>query len=110
MTKKVLIKNILYSLRIFGFLEGISYVVLFLWAMPLKYLFDDPSFIYPVGMAHGALFIGFLVYLSLASILQKWKIKEFILGGLSSLIPFGTFVFDAKILKHKIIESKSVSG
>lgn len=41
--------------------EGVSTLLLFLVAMPLKYLFDQPGLIRPVGWAHGVLFLTYLV-------------------------------------------------
>ena len=110
MDRAFFIKNFLFTLRVLGFLEGLSYLALFFWAMPQKYIFDDPSMIYPIGMAHGALFVGFCIYLGLTGLVQKWKFTEMLWGFLSSLIPFGTFIFDAKILKRKVAESKSISS
>ena len=60
MNKKFLLKNILFSFRIIGILEGLSYIALMFIAMPMKYMGDNPSLIYPIGMAHGALFVAFV--------------------------------------------------
>lgn len=45
-------------LRVAGILEGISCLALFGFAMPMKYVFDNPEFIRPTGMTHGVLFFG----------------------------------------------------
>ena len=92
-----------------GVLEGLSNIALFFIAMPMKYIFEDDRLIYPIGMAHGVLFVGFCFYLVLTGFVQKWKLSEVGWGFLSSLIPVGTFIFDAKILKKKVAESKSVT-
>ena len=51
------------SLRIVGFLEGISFLLLLFIAMPLKYIWDNPILVKYVGMGHGVLFIVFLAIL-----------------------------------------------
>lgn len=77
-----------------AFIEGISYLVLLLIAMPLKYLADMPMAVTIIGGIHGVLFVALLI---LAFIVKEtynknlgWLIKAFI----SSIIPFGTFYMD----------------
>lgn len=87
------------TLRWVGFLEGISFLLLLFIAMPMKYMFDNPILVKYVGMGHGVLFIAFLVVLFLVCEKQKWSLKMFILGLIASILPFGPFVFDAKLKK-----------
>lgn len=87
------------TLRWVGFLEGISFLLLLFIAMPMKYMFDNPILVKYVGMGHGVLFIAFLVVLFVVCEKQKWSIKMFILGLIASILPFGPFVFDAKLKK-----------
>ena len=42
--------------------EGISFLVLLFVAMPLKYIWDDPSWVRIVGMAHGVLFVAYIAW------------------------------------------------
>ena len=51
------------SLRVVGFLEGLSFLALLFIAMPLKYIWGNPILVKYVGMGHGVLFIAFLVVL-----------------------------------------------
>ena len=39
--------------RIIGFLEGLSYLLLILIAVPVKYIFNSPSMVKYLGMPHG---------------------------------------------------------
>ena len=87
------------TLRLVGFLEGISFLLLLFIAMPMKYIFDNPILVKYVGMGHGILFIAFLVVLFVVCEKQKWSLKMFILGLIASILPFGPFVFDAKLKK-----------
>lgn len=86
-------------LRTVGLLEGLSSIALFFVAMPMRYMFDNPSFIFPAGMTHGILFLIFLVTLLLTSHKQGWAITMFLLGLFAAIIPCGTFLFDWKIKK-----------
>lgn len=86
--------------RTTGWLEGLSYLLLLFVAMPLKYVWGDPSWVRVVGMAHGLLF---LAYVGLAFALydrEDWSMKKLGLAVLASLLPFGPFVFEAKALKR----------
>jgi integral membrane protein len=91
-----LIKSALGRLRIVAFLEGISYLVLLGIAMPLKYLAGIPQAVRVVGMAHGVLFVLFVLLLIQVAVERSWSTKKSLLSFLSSLVPFGTFYADAK--------------
>ncbi|KIX22859.1 membrane protein [Flavobacterium sp. 316] len=79
-------------------LEGVSLLALLFFAMPMKYIFNNPVFVKHVGMAHGILF---LLYIALAVVLkieQKWEMKKFLIICVASIIPFGTFYVEKKYL------------
>ena len=92
-------KTSIGRLRLTGFLEGWSFLILLCVAMPLKYYADIPSVNKVVGMLHGVLFIAYIYFVYEASSEDKWSLKEIILSLLASLIPFGTFYVDKKIFK-----------
>ena len=79
--------------------EGISFLILLLIAMPLKYFAGYPQAVKLVGWAHGVLFIAFLALsFEAKSILNKnffWLVKAF----LASILPFGTFVLERQMQK-----------
>ena len=82
--------------------EGISYLVLFFNMLVIKYLNLElyKLLLYPIGMAHGLLFMS---YVTIAFIIwknQKWTIIEFLIVQLGSLIPFGTFYVEKKYLRN----------
>src|SRR5688572_8570934 len=87
--------------RLIALLEGISFLVLLFIAMPIKYLAGAPLMVKYVGWAHGALFILFLLALIPVTIERSWSWKNVGWSFLASLIPFGTFVLDAKLLRKE---------
>ena len=91
-----LIKSALGRLRIIAFLEGVSYLVLLGIAMPLKYMADLPQAVRVVGMAHGVLFVLFVLLLIQVATEKSWSFKKSALSFISSLVPFGTFYADAR--------------
>jgi integral membrane protein len=88
--------------RTIALLEGISFLILLFIAMPLKYMLHEPLPVRIAGMAHGVLFIAFVFYLMLVRSEYNWSIKKSAAAFAASLLPFGTFVLDAKVLKHEI--------
>jgi integral membrane protein len=86
-------------LRVIGFLEGLSFLVLLGIAMPLKYLADEPGAVRVVGMAHGVLFLLYVAAVIQAALEYGWRLKITALLLIASLLPFGPFVADAKLLK-----------
>ena len=49
--------------KIISFLEGISLLLLYFFAMPMKHFFDEPIYVKHIGMAHRVLFILYVIYL-----------------------------------------------
>lgn len=93
--------KLLQSLRILGFVEGVSFLVILFVTMPLKYIWEmrEPNVV--VGMAHGVLFIGYCLLVVVVGYKLKWKLLTIFWALLASVIPFGTFVADKKIFKDK---------
>ena len=97
-----LLKTAIGRLRIIAFMEGCSYLLLGL-TMILKYKFSMPQPNYLVGLAHGILFVLYIVLLLQVSFLHRWSLVKMFMAFLASLIPFGTFYAD-KALFRKINE------
>ena len=74
-----------------GFAEGLSYIILLFIAMPLKYWADMPALVRIVGMAHGILFVAYILALVHATLFYKWTFKIFFLAFILAFLPFGTF-------------------
>lgn len=89
-------------LRLVGFIEGISYLVLLLIAMPLKYWAGMPQAVKVVGWAHGLLFVLFILALLQVTLIHKWNLKKAIIAFVASLIPFGTFILDSSLKKEEL--------
>lgn len=97
----------LRQLRLVAFLEGASFLVLLFVAMPLKYLAGLPLAVRIVGSLHGALFVLFLVALYRAASSRDWPGRRTVTAFVASVLPFGTFVFDAS-LRREIESIRSV--
>ena len=86
--------------KIIAFLEGTSLLLLFFFAMPLKYIFANPNFIRPIGMTHGLLFIGYIIMAIMLKYEENWNWKKFGIIAIASIIPFGTFYIEKKYLRN----------
>jgi integral membrane protein len=99
-------KTVLGRLRIIGFFEGLSYLLLLGIAMPLKYMFGLPQAVQVIGMAHGILFIVFISLSIQAKVVYRWSFSKMIWLWIASVLPFGPFVADYKLLRHSAAEAK----
>jgi integral membrane protein len=87
------------TLRILALLEGISTLLLFAIAMPLKYIWHFDTIMYPVGMTHGVLFLAYCFIVFLVFLNLKWTFSTLLLALAASLIPGGTFYADYKLFR-----------
>ena len=82
-------------------LEGISYLVLFATMLLVKptNLALYKTFLYPIGMTHGILFIGYVALAIFIMKSQKWSFGTLSIVLIASLLPFATFFVERKYLK-----------
>lgn len=93
-----LLSTSLGRLRIIAFAEGISYLLLGV-TMILKYGYDMPQPNYVVGMAHGVLFLVYVILLGQVALTYKWSWIKTSLAFLASLIPLGTFWAEIRLFR-----------
>lgn len=92
-------KTALDSISIFkivSFLEGTSYLLLLVVAVPIKYLADNATFVKALGMPHGVLFLGYILLALWIRSRMRWDLKTTAIVLIASLIPFGTFYVNKK--------------
>lgn len=79
-------------------LEGVSFLVLLLIAMPLKYIWGFPQLVQVTGMFHGILFIAYILGAFYLYKPMKWKFSTLMLVCISSVLPLGPFYVEKKYL------------
>ena len=105
----------IFFFRVVSILEGLSYILLLFFAVPIKYLVGNEVYVKLLGLPHGILFILYIVMafkiqlgnislkklysIKVFNIKYTWKAITFCFILLSSLIPFGTFYVDKKYLR-----------
>lgn len=84
--------------KIIAYLEGISYLSLFFNMFVIKQIDIDlyKKILFPLGMAHGLLFILYIVLAIFLAIEFKWSLKKTIYIVVASVLPFGTFYSESK--------------
>jgi len=88
-------------LRFTGNLEGISYLVLLLIAMPFKYFFDYPLAVTIVGAMHGVLFVAYVIMVAFIFVTKRWSYFWAVWAVFLAFIPFGTFYLDKQLKTKK---------
>jgi integral membrane protein len=94
--------------RIIGILEGISFILLMGVGMPLKYYGGYPHATQDIGMAHGVLFIAYVISVFPVRKELKWSNQTTFLVLLASVIPFGTFIAEYKLFHKKKVQPETV--
>jgi integral membrane protein len=88
--------------KIVAILEGVSYLVLFgnmLLIKPTNIALYK-TLLYPIGMSHGVLFIGYIILAFLFKKILQWNFKTLFIVLLASLLPFATFYVEKKYLEN----------
>lgn len=86
------------TFKYISILEGISFLLLLFIAMPLKYIWDLPQMVEQIGMAHGVLFIAYVMGAIWLFKPLNWNMKQLALILVCSLVPFGPFYVEKKYL------------
>ena len=88
----------LKTFRIISLLEALSFVILLLVAMPIKYILGNPELVRIVGMAHGILFVLYILGALLFKKKSNWSNQILVEVILCSIIPLGPLYVDRKYL------------
>ena len=81
---------------ILGYLEGLSFLILLGFAMPMKYIYGDPTAVSIVGSAHGFLFVAYLAALFFG-VGKHWTSQALVHGFVAAVLPAGPFIFKGKL-------------
>lgn len=88
-------------LRLITLTEAVSFLVLLLIAMPLKYLAGIPTAVKIVGWIHGALFVIFCFALLQTMLQARWSIFRAALIFVAALLPVVPFFIDRRMADYE---------
>ena len=77
--------------------EGVSTLLLFFLAMPLKYGAGMTHATQVPGWLHGVLFIAYVAALAAIGLRERWSIARLAVGFVVAFVPFGTFWFERRL-------------
>jgi integral membrane protein len=89
----------LKNLRLLAIIEGISTLVLFGIAMPLKYFAGMPLAVRIVGSLHGFLFVALVLMLLIAIRKVPISLRMAAAGVVAAIIPGGPFLLERRLAK-----------
>lgn len=92
----------LRAFRYIGFVEGITTLVLFGIAMPLKYWAGNPALVPPSGWIHGVSFLVYIVALTPALWGRGFTFFQWLRTFIAAFFPFGTFLNDPMLRRRQL--------
>ena len=84
----------LRAFRTLALFEGVTTLLHCLLAMPLKYAFDQPALVPPVGALHGAAWVLYVVAMVVCLPGHRLGFMGWLRTFVAALFPFGTFLND----------------
>ncbi len=83
--------------RVLAYVVGAILVVLFLVAMPLKYLAGREALVEFIGPIHGFLYIVYLLAGAQLALKARWPWQRVLMIALAGIVPFLSFVLERRI-------------
>jgi len=84
-------------------LEGLSFLILLLVAMPLKYAAGEPGAVRVFGATHGLLFLGYLALLARVASEDDWSWRRIATAVAASIVPLGVFWFERELRRDGVV-------
>lgn len=89
----------LVAFRWISLAEGLSLLTLLGLAMPLRAV-GVIDLVWPVGMAHGVLWLVYVVATLAVSHARGWSVWAWLLSLLCSVVPFGFVLMEARVRRE----------
>lgn len=88
-------------LRVAGYAEGTTLILLLFVAVPLKRLAGIPEAVSIMGPIHGLTFVGYFVLAVNAVSGGGWQTRDIVRVVIAALLPFGTFINDRFLVRQQ---------
>jgi integral membrane protein len=100
------VSSALNRYRVMAWVTGVLLLVLVFVAMPLKYIGDDGTLVSIVGVAHGWLYMVYVVTAFLLAHQRRWSpVKTLLVMG-AGTVPFMSFVAERRVVR----DERAVTG
>jgi integral membrane protein len=90
----------LIAYRIAAWVTGVGLLLLVVVAMPLKYVFGQPEMVSIVGVAHGFLYMIYIVCTLLLAERCRWKPLDALLILIAGTVPVASFVAERRVTQR----------
>ena len=84
-----------------AWVTGVMLLILVFVAMPVKYVGGDDTLVHYVGVAHGWLYMAYLVTAFQLAYQLRWRARRTVLVLLAGTVPFMSFVAERKVV-HEV--------
>lgn len=84
--------------RVLAYVTGVLLVLLLFVAMPLKYAADRPGAVAVLGVAHGWIYMGYVIATFTLAYRSRWSAKKTLLVAAAGTIPFASFVAERRVV------------
>jgi integral membrane protein len=81
-----------------AWVTGVMLLILVFVAMPMKYIGDDDSLVRIIGVAHGWLYIVYVITVLTLAYQAHWRPLRTLLVMLAGTVPFASFVAERKVV------------
>jgi integral membrane protein len=99
-------KAALTRFRVMAWVTGVMLLILVFVAMPVKYIGDDDTLVRIVGVAHGWLYIVYIITALTLAYQARWRPLRTLLVLLAGTVPFASFVAERKVVAAARRESQ----
>lgn len=87
--------------RVMAYVTGVLLLVLVFVAMPMKYIGDNGTLVSIVGVAHGWLYMVYLVTAFWLAYQRRWPWVKTGLVLLAGTVPFMSFVAERRVMRDE---------
>ena len=92
----------IHQFRMISLAEGISFLLLLLIAMPLKYAAGMPEMVKYMGWLHGLLFMAYVFQLIYLTIELKWRFQRLVTYFIAAFLPLAPFFVERQLRAEPI--------
>ncbi|MRJ08956.1 DUF3817 domain-containing protein [Ornithobacterium rhinotracheale] len=82
--------------------EGITCILLYLVAMPIKYQWGIFWQMIPIGILHGIMFTWYLLLINDVRKALNWDDEDFVFAILAAFFPFASFWVEVDLVKKRM--------
>lgn len=90
----------LLAYRVAAWVTGVGLLLLAFYAMPAKYLFDQPRPVAVIGMVHGFLYMIYIVCTLVLAERCRWRPFEALVILLAGTVPVASFVAERQVTQR----------